>query len=158
MDYFREISARLTKSFEKLRLAAYPDNAGVLTWGWGHTGRDVKAGGSITRAQADALFDRDQAAACARLRKHIPDDPWLALNENQKAALLDFAFNAGGGPVAGQPEHEWEIWDRVRAGKLADVPAELERFVYVHTAGKAVVSAGLTNRRAAEIKLWKEGV
>lgn len=31
----------LTKHFEGLRLVAYPDQGGVWTIGWGHTGKDA---------------------------------------------------------------------------------------------------------------------
>lgn len=152
MDY-RSISAALTKRSEKCPLIGYSDMGGVPTWGWGHTGPEVRVGQSITQAQADIDFTRDQAEADAKLRSHVPPDQFAALTEHEKAALLDFVFNTGGGPAAGD-KNEWNIWRVLRALKLADVPGELSRFVYVHVDGKAVTSKGLKNRRTAEVVLW----
>ena len=41
----------LIKHFEGCKLAAYRCPAGVLTIGWGHTGKDVKPGMVITQKQ-----------------------------------------------------------------------------------------------------------
>lgn len=150
---YRELSAVLTRRGEKCVLVGYPDVGGVPTWGWGHTGPEVHIGQSITQERADIDFDRDQAMADAKLRRHVPPEPFAAMTEHEKAALLDFVFNTGGGPETGD-KSEWTIWKDVRAGKLADVPAQIGRFVYVHVDGKPVTSTGLKNRRTAEVVLW----
>lgn len=150
---YRDLSATVTKRAEKCILIGYPDSGKVATWGWGHTGPEVHVGQAITQDHADIDFDRDQAAADAKLRSHVPPVAMAALTEHEKAALLDFVFNTGGGPASGDPK-EWNIWRVVRAGHLADVPAEFNRFVYIHVDGKAMTSRGLKNRRTAEVVLW----
>lgn len=42
----------LVKRFEGLRLAAYIDPVGILTIGYGHTGKDVKSGQVISPQKA----------------------------------------------------------------------------------------------------------
>jgi lysozyme len=49
----------LIKQFEGCRLSAYRDVSGVLTVGWGHTGKDVTKGLTITQARADTLLRQD---------------------------------------------------------------------------------------------------
>jgi lysozyme len=148
---YQETAAELTKRGEKCVLFGYLDSGKVPTWGWGHTGPEVRVGQHITQAQADIDFIRDQAEADAALHSHVPPVPFAALTEHEKAALLDFCFNTGGGPL---DKDEWTIWKDARAGRLDDIPTQLGRFVYVHVDGKPVTSRGLKNRRSAEIVLW----
>lgn len=152
MDY-RELSGQLTKRSESCVLIGMSDIGGVPTWGWGHTGPEVRVGQAITQEQADIDFVRDQAHADAELRAHLPPVALMALTMHQSAALLDFVFNAGAGPAMGD-KAEWQIWKDVRAGNLADVPTQLMRFVHVHVDGEVVTSKGLTNRRTAEVVMW----
>jgi lysozyme len=156
MQTYLDIQAAVTKRFEKLVLVGYPDQGKVPTWGWGHTGPEVHVGQTITREQADFDFNRDQAIADAKLKRHVSPAAFAKLTEHEKAAVLDFVFNTGGGP---EPDHKdcWTIWKDVEAGNLADVVAQFNRFIFVHVDGKPVTSNGLKNRRAAEIVLWNTG-
>lgn len=153
MTDYRDISAQLTKRSERCVLTGYPDQGGIATWGWGHTGPEVRIGQDIPQSEADVDFTRDQARADVTLHKHVPPDAFAKLSGHEAAALLDFTFNTGGGPEKGD-QHEWHIWSVVRSGDLAAVPDELNRFVYVHVDGKPVTSRGLKNRRTAEVVLW----
>lgn len=150
------IQAAVTKRFEKCVLIGYLDQGKVPTWGWGHTGQEVRVGQSITQEHADLDFDRDQAEADAKLHRHIDPARFVALTEHEKAAVLDFVFNTGGGP---EPDHKdcWTIWKDINAGNLEDVVTQFNRFIYVHINGQAITSNGLKNRRAAEIVLWNTG-
>jgi lysozyme len=152
MTTYLDIQAAFTKRAESCVLTGMLDSGKVPTWGWGHTGAEVQVGVQISQEHADTDFIRDQAEADARLKRHVPPEPFAALDEHEKAALLDFCFNSGGGSFAAKDE--WTIWKDVRAGNLADVPAQLGRFVYVHVDGKPVTSKGLKNRRTAEVVLW----
>lgn len=156
MQTYLDIQAATTRRFEKCVLVGYLDQGKVATWGWGHTGPEVHVGQAITREQADIDFIRDQAEADAKLKRHVPPAAFSKLNESEKAALLDFVFNTGGGSEPGEKDC-WAIWKAVAAGDLAAVPAQFNRFIYVHVDGKAVTSNGLKNRRAAEIVLWNTG-
>ena len=53
----------LTAQFEGCSLAAYQDQVGVWTIGYGHTGPDVKPGLTITGAQAQDLLAQDVCSA-----------------------------------------------------------------------------------------------
>lgn len=152
MDY-KEIQAAFTKRAENCVLIGMADVGGVPTWGWGHTGPEVRIGQTITQDHADLDFIRDQAEADARLREHVPPEPFAKLDEHEKAALLDFAFNAGGGPKVGDKK-EWNIWRQARVDNKVAIPDELNRFIKVHVNGQPVTSRGLKNRRTAEVVLW----
>ena len=68
-------------------------------------------------------------------------------NDNQMAALNDFAFNLGPATL-----HHSSLLTYVNEGKLAEVPDELAKWVH----GGGQVLPGLVERRNAEIELWKE--
>lgn len=150
MQSYLQIQEAVTKKAEACVLVGYVHGDGTPTWGWGHTGPEVKVGKVITQQQADIDFLRDQAQADKELRALCKPGPFAALAEHEKAALLDFVFNAGSNST-------WTIWKDVNTGALADVPTQLDRFIWVHPNGPskpAVTSAGLKNRRAAEKTLW----
>lgn len=153
MTTYLDIQEAATKRSESCILIGRADIGGVPTWGWGHTGPEVRVGQSITPEHAEIDFHHDQAVADARLKSHVPPEPFALLKEHEKAALLDFVFNAGAGPEFGAKD-EWTIWQDVRAGRLDDVPVQFDRFIYVHVDGKAITSKGLKNRRSAEGVLW----
>lgn len=156
MQTYLDIQAAVTKRFEKLVLVGYLDQGKVPTWGWGHTGPEVRVGQSISPAQADIDFNRDQAVADAKLKRHVTPEAFVAMTEHEKAAVLDFTFNTGGGPEPGDKDC-WTIWKDINAGNLTDVVNQFNRFIFVHIDGAAVTSTGLKNRRAAEIVLWNTG-
>lgn len=126
----------LIKSFEGLRLRAYPDPAtGGKPWtiGYGHT-KGVKPGQKITREQAEAFLLED-----LRQSERDVDSLGLYLTANQYGSLVSFAFNLG----------------RSNLRKLASkgIPHIADRLLmFDHAAGK--VLAGLTRRRKAERKLF----
>lgn len=153
---YLDIQETFTKRAESCVLIGMADIGGVPTWGWGHTGPEVHVGQSITPEQAEIDFKRDQAVADHALKAHVPPDPFARLAEHEKAALLDFCFNAGAGPAQGDKD-EWTLWRDVRDGNLGEIPAQFDRFIFVHVDGKPVTSRGLKNRRTAERVLWNTG-
>lgn len=78
------------RQFEGCKLYAYRDSGGVLTIGYGHT-RNVKAGQAITERQAEELLRQDLDTAARQVEALGLD--WLS--QEQKEALVDFAFNLG---------------------------------------------------------------
>lgn len=129
---------------EGLKLRAYKDGGGVLTIGCGHTGPNVRFGAVWTQEQVDDALKADLASAAMKLAAACDHSPHLAsLSDHQYAALLSFVFNLGAGRT-------WGIWREIKNGHLANVPAQMARFVFDN--GKRV--QGLVNRRAAEIALW----
>lgn len=87
------IDTSIIKRFEGLRLEAYICPAGVPTIGYGTTmypnGAKVKMGESISKSMAERLLDIDvtERLKAMKLPAH--------LNDNQKSALVSFAYNVG---------------------------------------------------------------
>lgn len=140
------LAAKLCRRFEGLYLRPYLCPAGVPTIGYGSTVYESGAAvlltdPPITRERAESLLlhdlTRTRAPAVTRL---CPG----AQAAGQQAALLDFAFNLGNGALASST-----LRKRVNAGRWADVPAELRKWVKA----RGRVLRGLVLRREAEIEL-----
>jgi lysozyme len=95
MTPYYDAAARLIRRFEGLRLDAYRCPAGVWTVGYGHT-KDVLPAQHITQLQADAFLLEDMDVADEAIRRHCT----AYLRNNQRAALISFAFNTGAGGFA----------------------------------------------------------
>ena len=142
----------MIKEFEGCHLNAYPDplTGGLpITIGWGSTrdfnGDYFKLGRKITQEYADKLliFDIEQ-----RFLPHLQKIPyWSEMNDNQRGALLSFAYNLG--DFYGHPD--FNTITRVLKNKEWDkVPEALKLYRNPGTN----VEAGLLRRRVAEAKLW----
>lgn len=132
----------LIKSFEGLRLKAYPDPAtGGMPWtiGYGHT-IGVKPGDIITEAQADTFLDSDLARFERAVNNLCP-----TTTQNQFDALVSFAFNLGAANL-----EESTLRKKHNAGDFSGAKAEFAK--WNRAAGKEM--AGLTRRRAAEAQLY----
>lgn len=86
----------LMHKYESCRLTAYPDPAtGGAPWtiGWGHTGRDVVPGMTITHAEADRMFeDRLAREFEPGVREALAGSP---VSQKEFDALVCFAYNVG---------------------------------------------------------------
>ena len=158
----------LIKSFEGIpdgdpttvRIDAYLDPVGIWTIGWGHAitynGRFLRGAenravarslfpGGITRDQAEALLRGDLVDTAAGVARLAP-----AADDNQFAALVSFAFNAG---VAALQKST--LMRKLLAG---DVAGAADQFLVWNKArnaqGVLVELAGLTRRRRAERALF----
>jgi len=131
----------LSKSFEGLRLTAYQDVGGVWTIGYGHTGPNVRAGLTITQAEADALLrsDVEDAVTCVNRAVNVP------ITQNQFDALVDFCFNCGRGSLLQST--------LLRKLNIGDFTGAAEQFALWDHAGGDVVQ-GLVRRRQAEAELF----
>lgn len=134
----------LIKQWEGCRLTAYKDVAGVWTIGYGSTGAHVRAGMTISQAEADALLVAD----LARFERAVEKLVKVPLSDGQFAALVSFAFNVGEGAL-----QKSTLLKKLNAGNYDAVPGELAK--WVNAGGKKV--QGLVNRRAAEAGLWAKG-
>jgi len=131
----------LIKKFEGLKLEAYYCQAGVLTIGFGHVGRDVKLYQKITKERAEELLQADLRKFCFSVSEAV----LVPLSDNQFAALVSFAFNLGLGAL-----RKSTLLKKLNAGDYDAVPDELKKWVNVGGAP----SLGLIRRRKAEIDLW----
>ncbi len=147
MSYL-DLAEGLVKTLEGCRLVGYLDTGGKPTIGYGHTGPEVRAGETVSQEIADRYLLTDLAIADQRLKGVCKLEALTALQEHQHAALVSFVFNVGA-------DASWTVWRDVNAGNLADVPAQLHRFIYEHKDGKLQVVPGLEHRREAEIVYWQ---
>lgn len=81
----------LIKSHEGCRFDAYLCPAGIETIGYGHTGRDVHPGMTITQYQADVLLEYDLIRFEAAINQFVKSD----INQAQFDALVSFVYNIG---------------------------------------------------------------
>ena len=131
------------KEFEGLKLEAYRCPGGVLTIGYGHTGRDVREGDRISKFYAEELLKADVAEVAEEVERL-----GVAHTQGQFDALVSFAFNIG--------------VERLRTSKLLrlirrqdsyrNIKAEFKRWVYA--GGEK--QAGLERRRAWEVNRFFE--
>ena len=138
-----EILIEKLKEFEGLRTTAYRDAAGVLTIGYGHTGKDVREGDRITPYWAEQLLLldlKDHEAAVRRLK--------VARTQGQFDALVSLAFNIGTGRLTRSA-----LLKTIRSGgSKADITREFKRWVY--GGGKRL--PGLVKRREWEARRFFE--
>ena len=144
---------KLIQQFEGCHLDSYPDPAsGGDPWtiGWGTTrysdGRKVKKGDKINRVEADMLLRSEVDRIAEHLRTTVPF--WVAMSDQQKCALISFAYNLGSG-FYGATGFE-TISKRLREKDWTGVPDAL--LLYRNPGSN--VEVGLKRRREAEGKLW----
>jgi lysozyme len=134
----------LTGALEGCRLTAYPDTGGKLTIGYGHTG-GVRAGQEISDETAKYLLGQDLDVAADTLEKCVPSATLdRELDNHERAALYDFAFNLGDDP-------KWQINALLRAGNVNGARDQIPRFDHGIEGGKEVIIPGLEHRRTAEV-------
>lgn len=137
-----EAGFELIKRFEGCKLTSYHDLVGVLTIGYGHTGRDVHEGQTITQAQADDLLWRDVRAAENCVNAEVKVD----LTQSEFDALVSFTFNLGCGRLRSST-----LLRKLNDSDFDGAAAEFKRW---DRAGGQVV-AGLTRRREAEAEMFE---
>lgn len=134
----------LIKQFEGFRAQAYICPAGVLTIGYGSTGKHVKRGQVITEAEATALLIKD----AARFERAV-HALGLKLTQNQFDALVSLAFNIGTGNFASST-----LVKRLKAGDMAGAAAQFAVWNKARVKGVLIALPGLTRRRTAEAALF----
>lgn len=131
----------LIKESEGLRLKAYKCPAGVLSVGYGHTGKDVVAGMEISESRAVALLKQDLRVAEVYLNS-------LGINFSQNAfdAIASFIYNLGVGSFS-------KSTLRKKIVAKADDEAITDEIVkWVNAGGKPLI--GLKRRRVKEANLF----
>lgn len=136
----------LIKKFEGLATTSYKCPAGVLTIGYGHTGKDVVKGMVITELYADELLKADVAKLERSLIKALNADE-IVVNQNQFDALISFSYNLGVTRLVNST-----LWRYLKDG---NIKAAAGQFIRWNKANGKVLQ-GLTFRREAEAKLFLE--
>ena len=127
----------LIKKYEGCRLTSYICPAGVLTIGYGHTGKDVKPNQTITKEKAINLLKKD----LARFERHVQSYNYIyEWTDNEFSALVSFAFNIGN--IDQLTAYGTRTRSQIRSAMVK----------YVKANGKTL--QGLVKRRKAELKLF----
>lgn len=134
----------LVKRSEGLALQPYKDAAGFWTIGYGHKLQSGEWWDSISQAEADELLARDVTDAEDAVNSLVT----APITQAQFDALASFTYNLGPGALKRST-----LLAKVNAGD-ATASAEFGRWVFA--GGKTL--AGLQTRRAAEARLFAEGV
>ena len=144
MQQFRYSDAGLclTKTFEGLQLHAYQDSAGIWTVGYGHTGRDVKPGRSVTELEAEALLRADLRDAIDCVNAAVE----VELAQHQFDALVDFCYNTGRGNF-----QRSSLLGKVNLEDFEGAAAQFGLWVNVNMRPVP----GLVRRRAAEAAMFR---
>ncbi|MEE4565218.1 glycoside hydrolase family protein [Paenibacillus polymyxa] len=134
----------LIKNFEGCRLIAYKPVPTEKYWtiGWGHYGPDVKAGMTITQAQADAMLVADLAKYEAYVNNPSYVPVTNELTQNQFDALTSFCYNCGAG----------NLRSLCKGRTVAQIAPNITK--YNKSNGK--VLTGLVRRREAELAMYNK--
>lgn len=127
---------KLIEHFEGFREAAYQDQRGIWTIGYGHTGPEVHSGLVITQEEANELLALDLNGA-EKAVEHLVSVP---LTSNRFSALVSFVFNLGAGAFAGSTlrklinqghfesaANQFPVWDKVRIKGIPQSVLGLQR-------------------------------
>jgi GH24 family phage-related lysozyme (muramidase) len=151
---FNDIACNIIKEFEGFVPKPYKCPAGVWTIGYGTTvypnGMSVKSTDApITETQAVGFLKQLLIKQFVpTLSRKIPS--WWAMNDNQKAAVISFAYNLGANFYNSNGFNTISKALSARANWL-NVPSAL--MLYINPGSS--FEAGLRRRRAAEGELWQ---
>ncbi|RQQ37078.1 lysozyme [Burkholderia stagnalis] len=137
---------KLIQASESLRLVGYFCPAGIPTWGWGHTGPEVRVGQAITMATAQADYASDKASKAEGPINRFVKVP---LNQNQFDALGSFVFNVGAGNFQSST-----LLRLLNAGDYDGAANQFSVWNKGRVNGALVVLPGLATRRGAEKALF----
>ena len=138
-----EILKMQLKAFEGLMLTAVRDVGGVLTIGYGHTGKDVEEGDRISPYWAEELLKEDLGLVESQVRALK-----VARTQGQFDALVLFVYNLGIGRLRNS-----NLLKVIRnGGSRNQIKTEFKKWVYA--GGKKL--KGLEKRREWEAKRFFE--
>lgn len=127
--------------FEGFKPQPYRCPAGVLTVGFGHTGKHASK--RLTKSQAKNLLTKELLDVRSIVRNNVK----VSLSPWQEAALVSFTFNAGEGNLKKLINGQ----DRLNGGNYKSIEYLLPKY---HKGGGKVLD-GLVRRRAWEVELWR---
>ena len=135
---------------EGLRLNAYKDIAGVMTIGYGHTGKvngkPITEGMRITKEKAEELYRKDFETHIQPLKEiKVP------LTSNQKIALSSFIYNVGG-----KRFKDSNLLKKLNKGDYQGAANEFDIYIKARNpkTGLLEQNKGLINRRKKEKELF----
>lgn len=145
----------IIKEFEGFSAKAYYDPLSgnlPITIGYGSTrrrdGSRFMIGNTVTQQEAEDLLSYQLETDYLPTLQKIPY--WNEMNDNQKSALLSFAYNLGANFYGSSGFNT--ITRSLKNKEWSEVPSALSLYVNPGTN----VEAGLRRRRTAEANLWKK--
>lgn len=131
--------------FEGVRYQPYRDVVGVWTVCWGHTGKDIILGKTYTKAECQALLDKDLNIVARQINPYIK----VPIPETTRGALYSFVYNVGAGNFKTST-----LLYKINQGDTKGACEQLRRWTYA--GGKQW--KGLITRREIEreVCLWGE--
>lgn len=137
---------RLIKEFEGFSANAYKDSTGVVTIGYGTTGRagvgiDPRMGDTITEAEAEYYLEKAIRKFADQIRPYITAE----INENEFGAFVSLSYNIG--PAA------FKKSSALRHFNAGDKEKAAKSILLWNKAGGKVLR-GLVRRREAEKALF----
>lgn len=143
---------QLIKPHEGYVLRAYLCPAKVWTIGFGHTGRDVRPGMVITKAQAEQLLDQDLRRFEELVDRFLG---WTPTTQGEFDAMVSLCYNIGPGSKK-MGRSGFETSSVLRRHKLGQKKAAAEAFKMWNKGGGRVLP-GLVKRRAHEANWYLRG-
>lgn len=148
-----ESGVRFLTRHEGLRLHMYNDPAGHATIGYGHLIHKGKINGSesedfkngLTKDQAMDLLKTD----LKKFEKVVEDSVKVPLTQNQFDALVSFTYNVGPANFKSST-----LLKKINAGDFEGAKHEFPKWKFAD----GQVLPGLIHRRAAEAKLFADGL
>jgi len=131
----------MIKRFEGKRLSSYHDSVGVLTIGYGTTGKHVHEHQHISIETAEAWLRED----VRRFEHCIVNAVKVPLTQNEFDALVSFTYNLGCGAF-----RKSTLLKKINDKQMESASGEFPR--WSHAGGK--VLAGLVTRRDEERELF----
>ena len=135
---------------EDLRLQGYDDGGGVMTIGYGHTGKvdgkPITKNMQITKEKAEELYRKDFEIHTLPLKKvKVP------LTSNQKIALSSFIYNIGGTKFI-----KSDLYKKLNAGDYKGAADEFDIWINAYNPQNMKIepNKGLVNRRKKEKALF----
>ncbi|EBW7445772.1 lysozyme [Salmonella enterica subsp. enterica serovar Muenchen] len=122
---------------EGVRYQPYQDVVGVWTVCYGHTGKDIILGKTYTKAECQALLDKDLNAVARQINPYIK----VTLPETTRGALYSFVYNVGAGNFRTST-----LLRKINQGDINGACDQLRRWTYA--GGKQW--KGLVTRREIE--------
>ena len=146
------------KDWEGFTANAIWDN-GAYAYGYGHRSESIKAGDTITREEADALFEED-IICFEEAVVNFAESHGITLNQNQFDALVSFVYNLGENYLSvieerNQTNPEYKLVDYITTGKYTAEEMTEEWTSYCHSGGEEI--PGLVARRNYEVNLFLNG-
>lgn len=130
---------------EGVRYQPYRDVVGVWTVCWGHTGKDIILGKTYTKAECQALLDKDLNIVARQINPYIN----APIPETMRGALYSFAYNVGAGNFKTST-----LLRKINQGDSKGACEQLRRWIY---AGDKQWKGLITRREIErEVCLWAE--